>query len=140
MRIYLAFGGIRIKRRAQYFEKQMYEIIDRDINHPSVIYWVLFNETWGLKTYKGEVNPSSKDWEYTKETQEWVRKLWNDVKRYDSTRLVEDNSPCNRDHVETDVNTWHFYINGYDRIKKECERIDREFVEGSKWKITFVII
>ena len=37
----------------------------------------------------------------------------------DPTRLVEDNSPCNRDHVETDLNTWHFYINGYDA---QCAR------------------
>jgi hypothetical protein len=27
----------------------------------------------------------------------------------DSTRLVEDNSPCNLDHVITDLNTWHSY-------------------------------
>jgi len=28
---------------------------------------------------------------------------------YDPTRLVEDNSPCNWDHVITDINTWHRY-------------------------------
>ena len=27
----------------------------------------------------------------------------------DPTRLVEDNSPCNFDHVITDLNTWHSY-------------------------------
>jgi hypothetical protein len=29
---------------------------------------------------------------------------------YDSTRLVEDNSPCNWDHVVSDINTWHAYL------------------------------
>jgi len=31
------------------------------------------------------------------------------VKTIDPTRLVEDNSPCNLDHVITDINTWHSY-------------------------------
>lgn len=40
------------------------------------------------------------------------------MKAYDPTRLVEDNSPCRQDHTVTDVNTWHFYANGYENTKK----------------------
>jgi hypothetical protein len=43
------------------------------------------------------------------ETQEWVRSWYHKTKSYDPTRLVEDNSPCNWDHVVTDINTWHAY-------------------------------
>ena len=78
--------------------------IERDYNHPSVFSWVLFNETWGL---------FSKDPEgkriYTPETQEWVKECYYKAKAYDPSRLIEDNSPCNHDHVITDINTWHHY-------------------------------
>ena len=30
------------------FEKMMRGGIDRDFNHPSIIAWCLFNETWGF--------------------------------------------------------------------------------------------
>jgi len=31
-------------------EYTMRQMIKRDFNHPSIFSWVLFNETWGLKT------------------------------------------------------------------------------------------
>jgi len=78
--------------------------IARDYNCPSIFSWVLFNETWGLFT-----NLEDGKREYTKETQEWVREKYLQAKAFDPTRLVEDNSPCNHDHVITDINTWHHY-------------------------------
>lgn len=79
--------------------------VERDYNHPSIFSWVLFNETWGLFS-KDSVTGKSV---YTPETQEWVRTWYRRTKEFDKTRLVEDNSPCNLDHVETDLNTWHSY-------------------------------
>lgn len=79
--------------------------IERDYNHPSIFSWVLFNETWGLFTNDSLENKRS----YLPQTQEWVRSWYHNTKAYDSTRLVEDNSPCNLDHVITDINTWHSY-------------------------------
>lgn len=122
------FWGNPTQKAKERFEKQMYEIIERDINHPSIISWVIFNETWGLKTFNGS---GANDWIYEKSTQEWVRTLYRDLKKYDPTRLIEDNSPCNRDHVETDINSWHFYINGYENIKKEFDRVSEQFACGS---------
>ena len=83
-------------------EKEM----ERDYNHPSIFSWVLFNETWGLFSHDSVTDKRS----YTPETQEWVRKRYNIAKATDPTRLVEDNSPCNWDHVVTDINTWHAYL------------------------------
>lgn len=77
----------------------------RDYNHPSIFSWVLFNETWGLFS-EDSINGRS----YTPETQNWVRERYNIAKTQDPTRLIEDNSPCNWDHVVTDINTWHAYI------------------------------
>jgi hypothetical protein len=79
--------------------------IERDYNHPSIFSWVLFNETWGLFS-----KDSTGERSYTPETQEWVRSWYHKTKAYDPTRLVEDNSPCNWDHVATDINTWHSYL------------------------------
>lgn len=80
--------------------------IERDYNHPSIFSWVLFNETWGLFSKDSVTDKRS----YTPETQEWVRSWYHKTKAYDPTRLVEDNSPCNWDHVVTDINTWHAYL------------------------------
>ncbi len=79
--------------------------MERDFNHPSIFSWVLYNETWGLFSKDNEGNRT-----YTSETQEWVKERYHKAKMYDPTRLVEDNSPCNWDHVVTDINTWHSYL------------------------------
>lgn len=78
--------------------------INRDFNHPSIFSWVLFNETWGLFSGKGNNR------KYTPATQQWVADWYHKAKAMDPTRLVEDNSPCNYDHVVTDLNTWHAYL------------------------------
>ena len=86
------------------WEQVATEELARDYNSPSIFSWVFFNETWGLFS----TNENGKR-EYTKETQDWVRSWYHKAKAFDSTRLVEDNSPCNLDHVVTDINTWHQY-------------------------------
>lgn len=86
------------------WEQVATEELARDYNSPSIFSWVLFNETWGLFS----TNENGKR-EYTKETQDWVRSWYHKAKAFDPTRLVEDNSPCNLDHVITDINTWHRY-------------------------------
>ena len=88
------------------------DMVKRDFNHPSIFSWVLFNETWGLFV-------DGQNWgkDRKKRYAPWVRRRVADAyakaKALDPTRLVEDNSPCNRDHVITDINTWHGYAPGY---------------------------
>ena len=77
--------------------------VERDYNHPSIFAWVNFNETWGLQT----------EGIYLPETQDWVRRMYHLTKELDPSRLVEDNSACNLDHVETDINSWHAYRRGW---------------------------
>jgi hypothetical protein len=104
-------------------------MIERDFNHPSIFQWVLFNETWGLFTDKpGE----KKERLYLPGTQAWVESLYKQTKLLDPTRLVEDNSPCNYDHVATDVNSWHVYIPGYE-WKKHLDEICSNTYPGSTW-------
>jgi len=98
-------------------------MIRRDYNHPAIFSWVNFNETWGLRTGKKG---------YTPETQEWVASIYKLTKDLDPTRLVEDNSPCNNDHVATDINSWHAYLPGY-RWRERLEQVTRNTYPGSKW-------
>ena len=105
-------------------------MIARDYNHPSIFSWVLFNETWGLFTRDEDGKR-----EYKKETQDWVAQMYHDAKMLDSTRLVEDNSPCNYDHVATDINTWHQYLPGY-RWRDFLDMATKNTYLGSQWNFT----
>ena len=58
---------------------------------------------------------------------------WKKAKALDPTRLVEDNSPCNWDHTMTDVNTWHFYSNGYERVKGVVDTFCNNSYEGTQF-------
>lgn len=101
-------------------------MVERDFNHPSIFSWVVFNETWGLFTQQGETKA------YLPETQDWVVSMYRLAKQLDPTRLVEDNSPCNHDHTETDLNTWHDYRPGY-AWRERLEEVSTKTHPGSTW-------
>ena len=115
------FGNYTEKAKAR-FEETLRGNIDRDYNHPSIISWCNFNETWGL---------GGREYSEMHERQEWVREMYHLAKSLDTTRLIEDNSPCLYDHVETDINSWHFYINDYDRAKEHIANVVEETYPGS---------
>ncbi|MEK5280414.1 MULTISPECIES: glycoside hydrolase family 2 protein [Paenibacillus] len=129
------WGNPDDKARASY-ESEALEVIERDYNHPSIFSWVMFNETWGLKTDAQEAGLTSdvqQQSSYLKETQEWVREKYRWAKQLDPTRIVEDNSPCNYDHVESDINTWHFYINGYEQLQAHMNEVVDKTFPGSEF-------
>lgn len=110
----------------EWWELTMRAAIHRDFNHPSIFSWCLFNETWGLGG-RGDIGP------YDAERQEWVKRMYHLAKRLDPTRLVEDNSPCNYDHVLTDINSWHFYINDYAKARDHIQKVVDETYPGSEF-------
>jgi len=102
-------------------------MIDRDYNHPAIFSWVLFNETWGLLTKEGDHE------DYRPETRARVARDYALAKSLDSTRLVEDNSPCcGRGHTETDLNSWHEYLPGW-RWESRVQRYSDSTYPGSQW-------
>lgn len=107
------------------WERVLREAVERDANHPSILLWVLFNETWGLDRQPG--------YKQDRDTQEWVAAMVDLARRLDHSRLVEDNSPCNEDHVVTDVNSWHFYINDYARARAHIADVVARTHPGSPW-------
>jgi len=105
-----------------WWEQTLREAVDRDYNHPSVFVWCLFNESWGVGRQEYQTMP---------ERVAWVREMYRLAKRLDPTRLVEDMSPNNYDHVETDLNSWHFYIKEFAEAKAHIDRVVRETYPGS---------
>lgn len=110
------------------WEATMREVIARDRNHPAIFAWCLFNETWGL----GNGPRYGFEFKESRDTQDWVAGLWREVKQnLDPTRLVEDNSPDKRDHVVTDLNSWHFYIDDYKTARRHIQDFVNQTHPGS---------
>ncbi len=109
------------------WEYTMERQIMRDYNHPSIFSWVLFNETWGLFTN----NINSVD-VYLPKTRDWVVSQYYRAKELDPSRLVEDNSPCNEDHLVTDINSWHAYVPAR-RWSAFLDEVVENTYPGSQW-------
>ena len=104
------------------WERTLRCAIERDFNHPCIIAWCLFNETWGL---------GGEEFKYSPERQQWVARMYHLAKQLDPTRPVEDMSPCLYDHVITDINSWHFYINDYEAAAAHVRQVVENTYPGS---------
>jgi hypothetical protein len=130
------------------FEAMMRAGIRRDFNHPSIIAWCLFNETWGfggqtelMKWIGPEANKAPPEaWREklaNASSFQWVHRMWEIAKTLDGTRLIEDMSVVVWEHlsayghVDTDINSWHFYIDDYDRAKEHIENVIARSHRGS---------
>ena len=74
------------------------------------------------------------DYKKDRDTQKWVGDMVQAIRTLDPTRLVEDNSPCNYDHVvNTDLNSWHFYIDDHEQARRHIENVVAETKPGSRF-------
>ena len=130
------------------FEEMMRLGIQRDFNHPSIIAWCLFNETWGfggqtelmkwIGPEAGKTPPESWKEKLSNESSfKWVHRMWEIAKTLDGTRLIEDMSVVVWEHltayghVDTDINSWHFYIDDYEKAKAHIEQVVARSYRGS---------
>lgn len=109
------------------WEAAMQGMIERDYNHPAIFSWILFNETWGLFS-----KDKKRDHIYADSTATWVEQMYHAAKKLDPSRLVEDVSACNYDHVITDLNSWHAYLPGYG-WKNLLKEVSDNTYPGSPW-------
>jgi hypothetical protein len=131
-----AWGDVTWEMFAEHW-KAFEAMVKRDFNHPSIYQWTLFNETWGLFTNRSlemglAAGAGGKKKVFKKWSQEAVRASYKRAKELDTTRIIEDNSPCYGDHVESDVNTWHAYRAGYNWESTVANAVSNTYA-GSKW-------
>jgi hypothetical protein len=114
-------------------ESTLREMIKRDFNHPAIFSWIVFNETWGLRSKITNPATTKTENRYLPKTQNWVASMYYLAKSLDQTRLVEDNSICcGAGHTETDINSWHEYLPGYE-WEKHLQKIDKGTFVGSDY-------
>jgi len=112
-------------------ERTLRQMIQRDFNHPAIFSWIVFNESWGLQTKMPQKETNKTKNVYLPSTQHWVASMYYLAKSLDPTRLVEDNSICcGGGHTETDINSWHEYMAGWEWEEKLAS-IDKETYPGS---------
>ncbi len=73
----------------------LHAMIERDYNHPSIVIWSPYNESWGL------------EFRSTADVQQYLSDLYKQIKAWDATRLIVDNSGWR--HVITDIADSHKY-------------------------------
>jgi len=85
--------------------RQWVDAVRRDRNHPSVVAWVIYNESWGIPAIHRD--PA---------VQEWLRWMVDAVRSLDATRIIIDNDGWY--HVSTDLNTYHSYASSREELLK----------------------
>lgn len=102
---------------------QITDIVERDINHPSIFTWVMFNESWGVQQIRFNV-----------QQQNLTKGAYFTVKSMDPTRFVISNDGWHQ--TESDIMTIHDYSAYGDEIAerygdKPCE-IGENTVAGQR--------
>lgn len=75
--------------------RDLQAMIERDYNHPSIVIWSPYNESWGLE-FRSQAD-----------IQQYLSALYAQIKDWDPTRLIVDNSGWR--HVKTDIADSHKY-------------------------------
>jgi len=104
------------RARAAFF-RQWREMLERDCNHPCLIAWVPFNESWGIF-----------DLFWRKSARRFVREVAAFTRSFDPTRLLVDNSGC--DHIDTDIADVHHYLSTVEKSR----RLYRDLKRGRRMK------
>ena len=90
----------------RYFLLEIEEEIERDFNHPSIVGWCPYNETW-------DINGRKQD-------DDVIRIVYRTVKNLDKTRPCIDTS--GNYHVETDIYDLHNYDQDYNKFRADYEK------------------
>lgn len=101
---------------AEKFAIQWKEIIEQNYNHPSVLAWVCFNESWGVSNLSENVR-----------MQNFVAAMYRLTKFYDPMRPVIGNDGWG--HTETDILTLHHYQQDAEKLLSMYET-EEKILEG----------
>ncbi|MEZ4630595.1 MAG: glycoside hydrolase family 2 TIM barrel-domain containing protein [Deinococcales bacterium] len=95
------FNEKAVKRLTQ----EWLEVIERDYNHPCIMTWVCFNESWGMP-----------DLVHDPRQRAYISALYHLTKSLDSSRLVIGNDGW--EHMESDLFTVHDYQRDAEVLKE----------------------
>lgn len=93
------------KKSRSNFEKEMIQTVDSLKNHPSIVYWTIFNEGWG---------------------QFDSARMYETLKKIDSTRFIDSTSGWFRGK-KTDVESLHVYFKKLKTVKTKKPIVISEF-------------
>lgn len=94
-------------------EREWLDFVDQTYNHPSVITWVLFNESWGVRNIVAD-----------KRQQAFASGLYYMTKAFDGTRPVSSNDGW--EQVEnTDLFAIHDYVRDGDELRSRYRDFDK---------------
>lgn len=93
------------KKTRSNFEKAMVQTVDSLKNHPSIVYWTIFNEGWG---------------QFDSE------RMYETLKKIDSTRFIDSTSGWFRGK-KTDVESLHVYFKKLKTVKTNKPVVISEF-------------
>ncbi|HOG45066.1 MAG TPA: glycoside hydrolase family 2 TIM barrel-domain containing protein [Anaerolineae bacterium] len=98
------------------------EAVARDYNHPCIVTWVPFNESWGIWGVRERA-----------EVQQGVRDVVRWTRSYDPTRPVIDNSGW--EHLDTDIADLHTYLRTGEQVAVwwPCYRSGQTYVYDSNY-------
>jgi len=111
------------------FEAEWMDVIERDKNHPSIITWAVYNETWGIYFMP-----------FREVTEDWAYRMVRLTRQADPTRLVVDNSGGL--HFGTDVFDFHQYLPTVEKTRWLYEKYDFEIGDhlGTGWYLMNIIL
>lgn len=92
------------------FLREWEEELERDFNHPSIIGWCPFNETWDINGRK--------------QNDEVIEMVYRTKKCIDKTRPCIDTS--GNFHVVTDIYDFHDYCQNVEELKGYMEKLDND--------------
>ncbi len=112
----------------QSFEKEWREAIRRDYNHPSIIAWTVFNESWGVY---GMV--------WSNKIRDWAHEMVQLTREEAPSRLVVDNSGGY--HFDTDVWDFHHYLSTAEKSRWLYQKYDFDKGDrlGTGWYLMSLI-
>ena len=100
------------RKAREAFLREWRELLLRDYNHPAIITWVPFNESWGIFNLF-----------WSKNTRRFVREVVAFTRAFDPSRPVVDNSGC--DHIDTDIADVHHYLSTVEKSKRLYSELRR---------------
>jgi beta-galactosidase/beta-glucuronidase len=108
-------------RASQRLVRTWLEAIERDFNHPCVVAWVPFNESWGVPELPGD-----------RQQRDLVAGLYRLTKSLDPTRIVIDNDGW--EHGESDLFTVHDYSHEPEAIEARYGSRERLRSHGLRYR------